>query len=42
MESVTKTNQVVVNINDLNKDPNHPRQKLGNLESLISSLRRDG
>jgi len=42
MESVTKTNLVEININDLNKDPNHPRQDLGDLEGLLSSLRKDG
>jgi ParB family chromosome partitioning protein len=42
MESVTKTNLVEFNINDLNKDPNHPRQASGDVESLIASIRRDG
>ncbi len=42
MESVTKTNLVEININDLNKDPNHPRQERGNLEGLTRSIRHDG
>lgn len=42
MEKVTKTNLVEININDLNKDPNHPRQDMGDLEELIASLRKDG
>ena len=42
MENVTKTNMVEVNINDLNKDPNHPRQERGDLESLTKSIRHDG
>ncbi|MCK5685874.1 ParB N-terminal domain-containing protein, partial [bacterium] len=42
MESVTKTNLVEVNINQLIKEPNHPRQESGNLDSLITSVKKDG
>jgi len=42
MENVTKTNLVEVSINDLNKDPNHPRQERGDLEALTKSIRHDG
>ena len=42
MESATKTNLVEININNLNKDPNHPRQKSGDLRSLSTSIRHDG
>ncbi len=42
MENVSKTNLVEVNINDLKKDPNHPRQERGDLEGLTRSIHRDG
>jgi ParB/RepB/Spo0J family partition protein len=42
MENVTKTNLVELNINNLKKDPNHPRQERGDLEGLTRSIRHDG
>ena len=42
MRNVTASNQAEIKIEQLIKDPNHPRLTSGNLESLISSIRHDG
>jgi ParB family chromosome partitioning protein len=42
METVTINKIENVPFKSLVKDPNHPRQESGNLESLIASLRHDG
>jgi len=42
MKNVTASKQAEIKIEQLIKDPNHPRLKSGNLESLISSIRHDG
>ena len=39
----TETNELrMIKIETLIKDPNHPRQDVGELKELISSLRKDG
>lgn len=42
MRKVTASKQTEIKIEQLIKDPNHPRLTSGNLESLISSIRHDG
>ena len=42
MRNVTASKQTEIKIEQLIKDPNHPRKESGNLESLISSIRHDG
>ena len=42
MKDVTASKQAEIKIEQLIKDPNHPRLKSGNLESLIASIRHDG
>ena len=42
MSNVTASKQTEIKIEQLIKDPNHPRQESGNLKSLIKSLKHDG
>ncbi len=43
MEKATTTKKMQeLTIKQLAKDPNHVRQDIGDLESLIGSLRKDG
>lgn len=42
MKQNTTSKQANIKIEHLIKDPNHPRLKSGNLESLITSIRHDG
>ena len=42
MRNVTVSKQAEIKIEHLIKEPNHPRQKSGDLESLTVSIKSDG